>query len=263
MQNNLDQKQWATQKQLKANFRDIQAEQTTSSSSKSWVEQVSGNSYEEFKRPEVHVYLAGPDVFYPDAIQIGDNNKKLLVQLGMIGHFPFDNIIDPEIFKNPKLAAQTIAENNEKIMKDICSEGRVGVILANMNPWHGPSTDVGTSFEIGFMSALSHFKNVIIIGYSEDTRKFEDRVTQDHYKGNVTTDEKGRVWGSDGKEVEKFGCADNLMLTSAIERTGGKICKTFEEAAILAKELSDNLIKQLEEKREQTVARQNKQWAMS
>ncbi len=258
MQDNLGQKKWADQEHQKTSLKDIQAEQGAASTSQSWVKTVSG-----FTRPEVHVYLAGPDVFYPNAIQIGDDNKKFLETLGMIGHFPLDNIIDPEIFKNQKLAAQTIAANNEKIMNGICSEGRVGVILANMNPWHGPSTDVGTSFEIGFMSALSYSKNVIIIGYSDDTRMFEERVVDDHYEGEVTTDEKGKVWGSDGKEVEKFGCADNLMLTSAIERTGGKICKTFEEAAMLAKELSDNLIKQLEENRKSKIARQEKQWAMS
>ncbi len=263
MQNNPNKKPWTDLVQLKANLKDIQAEQEASSNAGSWVAQVTGVNSEDFKRPEVHVYLAGPDVFYPEALEISAKNKKLLESLGMIGHFPFDNILNPEIFKNPKLAAQTIAANNEKIMQDICSEGRVGVILANMRPWHGPSTDVGTSFEIGFMSALSYFKNVIIIGYSEDSRIFEDRVVQDYYKGNVTTDANGRIWGSDGKEVEKFSCADNLMLTSAIEKTGGKMCSTFEEAAVLAKELSDKLIKDLEEKRANKIARQEKSWAMS
>ncbi len=191
---------------------------------------------------KAHVYLAGPDVFFPDAIARGEKMKKYLADLGMIGHFPFDNVLDPEIFKNLKLAAQTIAKNNEKIMLDICSDGKIGIILANMMPWHGSSMDVGTSFEMGFMSALSYTKNVIIIGYTNDERNFEDRVIQDYYSGDIRADVNGRVWGSDGMEVERFGCKDNLMLTSAIERTGGAIFDSFEAAADFANSLIESKV---------------------
>ncbi|MFZ4762199.1 MAG: nucleoside 2-deoxyribosyltransferase [Alphaproteobacteria bacterium] len=187
----------------------------------------------------IHAYLAGPDVFFPNAIEIGQAKKDYLASLGIIGHFPFDNEIPPEAFNNPQLAAKTIADANEKMMDDCCKDGNIGIILVNMNPFHGPSMDCGTAFEAGYMSALSKYKgNVIIVGYSADERIFEERVIQDVYNGVGITQSNGMIYGPDGNMIEAFGGEDNLMITAAIERTGDRVCKTFEEAAELAQQLA-------------------------
>lgn len=193
---------------------------------------------------EVHVYLAGPDVFYPDALKIGAEKKAKLAAVGLHGHFPFDNEIPKEAFQNLALAANTIANANEQMMLDCCAEGRIGVILANMTPYHGPSTDVGTGFEIGFMSALAATRNnVIIIGYTTDQRPFEERVIDDYYGGHQHTSERdGMLFGTDGNMIEAFRQADNLMLTNAIAKTGGRVVYSFEEAIQLAVELSDAMM---------------------
>ncbi len=39
------------------------------------------------------IYLAGPDVFLPDAIEIGRAKKELCAKRGFRGLFPFDNEI--------------------------------------------------------------------------------------------------------------------------------------------------------------------------
>jgi nucleoside 2-deoxyribosyltransferase len=129
------------------------------------------------------------------------------------------------------------------MMLNCCGDNKIGIILINMNPFRGPSMDVGTAFEAGFMSALARKNNVIIVGYTSDTRKFEERVITDIYGGpENTTIQDGVTRGSDGIMIETFGGADNLMITAAIERSGGKICQTFEDAAQLAITLAQEKI---------------------
>jgi nucleoside 2-deoxyribosyltransferase len=92
--------------------------------------------------------------------------------------------------------------------------------------------DVGTAFEVGFMSALSYKNNVIIIGYTPDRRSFEERVVEEIHGGwSNITHKNGIPHGTDGTMIEAFGGADNLMITNAILRTGGEIRPTFEDAA--------------------------------
>lgn len=96
---------------------------------------------------QLNAYIAGPDVFYPSAKEKLDSKKMQLTQQNIMGHTPLDNEID---FNNrPKdEVAFEIAYSNELIMKNS------NIILANLDNWHGsPSADVGTAFEMGFMSA--------------------------------------------------------------------------------------------------------------
>jgi hypothetical protein len=192
---------------------------------------------------QIHAYLAGPDIFYPDAVERGALMKQRLLELGIIGHFPFDNEIPKELFQDPDLAAMTIAQANEKMMLDCCQDGRIGIILANMNPYHGPSMDVGTAFEIGFMSALASTKsNVIILGYTANPKPFEQRVIEQFGGQDRIVSQNGIPYGPDGNMIESFGQVDNLMLPQAIQKTGGRIVSNFEEAATLAYQLAQQRI---------------------
>ena len=38
-------------------------------------------------------YLAGPDVFFPDASQIDSEKKRICAKYGLVGLFPLDNEI--------------------------------------------------------------------------------------------------------------------------------------------------------------------------
>ena len=189
---------------------------------------------------ERHAYLAGPDVFMPDALAIGARKKAHLAALGIEGHFPFDNELPPSLLADPRQAATAIAQANERMMLDCCTMGRMGIILANMTPFHGVSMDVGTAFEVGFMSALAATRqNVLIVGYTDDPRLFEERVIADLYGGRTAIVEKnGFLYAPDGMMIEAYGGAENLMLTHAIEKTGGRITASFEEAAALADALT-------------------------
>ncbi len=187
---------------------------------------------------EVHVYLAGPDVFFSDVAAIRERKKAHLAALGLIGHFPFDNELEIEEGDEPQTIGHKIAAANERMMLDCCKDDRIGVILINMTPVRGPFMDVGTAFEVGFMAALSYLRpNVLLIGYSADERSAEARVIEDLFKGQAER-KNGRLFAPDGMAVESFGCRESIMVTQAIERTGGKIFKTFEKAALFAQKQS-------------------------
>jgi nucleoside 2-deoxyribosyltransferase len=42
----------------------------------------------------MQVYLAGPDVFLPDAIEIGRRKVELCARHGLTGLYPLDNAVD-------------------------------------------------------------------------------------------------------------------------------------------------------------------------
>jgi nucleoside 2-deoxyribosyltransferase len=189
---------------------------------------------------EIHCYLAGPDVFYPNAKEIGEAKKAKLAVFGIKGHFPFDNELSAKAFRDPHEASNAIGKANEQMMLTCFESGRLGIILVNMTPFRGPSMDVGTSFEVGFMSALAEFKNnIVIIGYSDDQRLFEDRVIDDFYGRQGIAEKNDFLYGPDGMKIDAYGGAENLMITHAIEKTGGGFVKSFDEAVALARKLAD------------------------
>jgi nucleoside 2-deoxyribosyltransferase len=188
-----------------------------------------------------NVYLAGPDVFFPDVTERAARMKALLAERGMTGLFPLDSELDPTKFPDRKDLGLAIARANEALMRkaDIC--------LANVQPWRGVEADDGTSYEIGFMAALDK----IIVLYTNDQRPFFERITNDVYGGDVYQDGPFQRGGSDHMMVEEFDrFADNLMLinaaaASAEQATGEKFDPAtivqfgFEAAADLAKRLWD------------------------
>lgn len=170
------------------------------------------------------VYLAGPDVFKKDPVQVGKEKKLALKKAGHVGKFP----MDPEIkdFAHDKKTAYTIAKGNEDLM-DSCQ-----VILINMTPWHGPSMDVGTAFEVGYMKHKAKYTPTLLIGYYEGEVQpdFTKRVAEMHYGGNVHFAENGDVTDKEGISLENFDLPENLMIAAAIHHTGGEIFHSFDEA---------------------------------
>ena len=174
---------------------------------------------------KLHVYLAGPDVFTPDPIKIGAEKKRLVNEAGHIGHFPMDPEFDS--FGNNKETAYKIGVANEGLMK------MSQVILANMTPFRGSSMDVGTAFEVGYMSyKYDSDPYILIIGYYEGecNLNYAKRLTDITYQGNVILEENGVLRGEDGMSLENFDLSENLMIPAAIHKTGGAIYMSFHEA---------------------------------
>ena len=152
----------------------------------------------------LRVYLAGPDVFLPDAHAVARAKQAACAAHGFDGVFPFD--IDAEATAAGDEAAGTaIARANIALMRG-CD-----AILANVTPFGGASADVGTAFEMGFFAALDR----PIYAYSADPRGFAERVRA------LAGLPAGATRHADGVAIEDFGHGDNLMLSGAAAVSGG------------------------------------------
>src|SRR5260370_33960227 len=88
------------------------------------------------------IYLAGPDVFLPDAVDIGRRKVELCKRHGLIGLYPLDNAIDIAA----EDASLRIFRGNETMMIE------ADAIIANLTPFRGPGADAGTVYELRFMA---------------------------------------------------------------------------------------------------------------
>jgi len=147
----------------------------------------------------MRIYLAGPDVFLPDPIGRAEALKAICARFGMVGVSPLD-VFEPAPVEWATLdEAMRIARQNEAHIAS-CD-----ALVANLTPFRGPSADVGTVFEIGFMRALGR----PVCGWSNHPAKFADRTRE--FLGP----------SGDGMLIEEFGLADNLMIEGAITASGG------------------------------------------
>lgn len=92
------------------------------------------------------IYLAGPDVFRPDAIERGARLKRLCAEHGLEGLYPLDNRLPPGL--TPAAAARWILEANIALLRS------ADAVLANLEPFRGLEPDSGTVFEVGMAVAL-------------------------------------------------------------------------------------------------------------
>lgn len=147
------------------------------------------------------IYLAGPDVFFPDALQIGAAKKEICRRYGFQGCWPFDNEVNP--LPTPESAFE-ISRLNEEMIE------QCDAVVANLSPFRGVSADPGTVFEIGYAAGLGKQ----VHGYSWDLRRYGERVRSSDLHAAGDVDQKGH-------HIENFGLADNLMIEGAIHRRGG------------------------------------------
>ena len=148
------------------------------------------------------VYLAGPDVFLPDAVEIGRRKVELCLRYGLEGLYPLDNKIDLAAAD----ASLHIFRGNEAMMN------AAGAIIANLTPFRGPGADAGTVYELGYMAA----RGKLCLGYSNDPSLYAERAAR---STELKTSE-GRLIDPQGLTVENFGLADNLMIIHALDLHG-------------------------------------------
>jgi nucleoside 2-deoxyribosyltransferase len=148
------------------------------------------------------VYLAGPDVFLLDAVDIGRRKVDLCARYGLTGLYPLDNKIDLAAAD----ASLQIFRSNEAMMN------AADAIIANLTPFRGPGADAGTVYELGYMAA----RGKLCLGYSNDPSLYAERVAR---FTELKTSE-GRLTDAQGLTVENFGLADNLMMIHALDLYG-------------------------------------------
>ena len=172
------------------------------------------------------IYLAGPEVFLEDAKQIADEKRAICAAHGFEGRFPLDCDLDLSGMSKRE-AGFAIFRANRKMM-DGCD-----LVIANMTPFRGPSMDVGTAFEIGYMAG--HGKPVL--GYTNVTALFADRTKAFLGPDPTTRPSDGQPADANNMAVEDFDQVDNLMLESAIVEAGFEVVRTDVPADRLYRDL--------------------------
>ena len=151
------------------------------------------------------IYLAGPDVFLPDPHARAAALKAICARHELLGVFPLDGLEGEPAGWAALPDWEAIALRNEAHIRG-CD-----ALVANLTPFRGPSADVGTVFELGFMRALGR----PVFGWSNTAVRFSER-TRAAFGGLNGHD-------PDGLAVESFGCADNLMIDGAVRASGGAL----------------------------------------
>jgi nucleoside 2-deoxyribosyltransferase len=111
-----------------------------------------------------------------------------------------------------------ISRATERVMRSY------DAMIVNLTPFRGPSADVGSAYEMGFMRALSR----PIFAYTNDDRPFFDRVVE-FCGGTVRERPTSMHEDDDGMAIERFMLRDNLMLDGGVISSGG--CLVAEPTA--------------------------------
>jgi len=159
----------------------------------------------------LRAYLAGPDIFLTDAGQWAERKKRICAHHGLVGISPLDHPSD-----EPPWGAlpdwRRIASRNEALIRS-CA-----LMIANLTPFRGPSADVGTVYEVGFMRALGR----PVFGYATTATPFTQRMLDFAAAlGGATTGADGFSRDADGMLIEQFDLFDNLMIEAGILGSGG------------------------------------------
>jgi nucleoside 2-deoxyribosyltransferase len=167
------------------------------------------------------IYLAGPDVFLPDAAIVGQRKKDICARFGLEGLFPLDN----EIAQSDGASLRIFRANTA--MMDAAD-----AVIANLTPFRGPSADPGTVYELGHMAG----RGKLCLGYSNVAGTYLDRVRS---REAVRRDEqRGRYFDDQGWIVEDFSLADNLMIVHALDEFGHALVLPREPLSDPARDLT-------------------------
>ena len=146
----------------------------------------------------MRVYLAGPDVFLSNAMEIGQAKKDICSRFGFEGVYPLDADF------SGLLELGSPADWGYKSF-DLMVELMDGcdLMIANMTPFRGPSMDVGTAVEMGYM----YGRGKPVFGYTNASTDYADRVEPD------------------GFSIEGFDLIDNCMVEGPVHKTGAFVIR--------------------------------------
>jgi len=150
----------------------------------------------------VKAYLAGPDVFLPNARVQAKRKVAICAQYNVAGCAPLNEDIE-------SLAALPDDEAWKVIFsKDLAMMAACDIIIANLTPFRGPSADAGTLVEVGWFLGRGR----PVFGYSNSGASFAQRSRR---HAAAIPDPLA------GLSVEGFGLPDNLMIPGAVLEGGG------------------------------------------
>jgi nucleoside 2-deoxyribosyltransferase len=150
----------------------------------------------------VQAYLAGPDVFLPDAREHARRKAAVCAQHGIVGRPPLNEDVESLRAMPDDEAWRTIFRKDLEMM-EACD-----VAIANLTPFRGASADAGTLVELGWFLGRGR----PVFGYSNSAVPFAERSRSQTL---AVPDPLA------GLSVGGFGLPDNLMIAGAVLEAGG------------------------------------------
>jgi nucleoside 2-deoxyribosyltransferase len=147
-------------------------------------------------------YLAGPEVFLPEAREHARRKIEICAQHGILGRTPLNEDLKRTAEMSDAVFATAI------FYKDLAMMEACDIIIANLTPFRGASADSGTLVEVGWFLGRGR----PIFGYSNSATLFAER-SRKHVEA-MPDPHPGLI-------VHGFGLPDNLMIPSAVLRGGG------------------------------------------
>ena len=155
----------------------------------------------------ITAYLAGPDVFLPDAVEHAARKVAICARFGFRGLPPLNQDVGT--------AAKELETWQAIFAKDIAMMEQSNIIIANLTPFGGASADAGTLIEVGWFLG----KGKPIFGYSNTRENFEARMRR----------QLGAGYAELG--IEGFHLPDNLMIVGAVHGGGYPIFVPADDTA--------------------------------
>jgi nucleoside 2-deoxyribosyltransferase len=152
-------------------------------------------------------YLAGPDVFLPNAVAHAARKVEICRRFGLRALPPLNQDVET--------AAKALDIWQAIYAKDIAMMERCDIIIANLTPFGGASADAGTLIEVGWFLG----KGKPIFGYSNTSESFEQRMRR----------QLGEGYADLG--IEGFHLPDNLMIVGAVRSCGYPIFVPTDDKA--------------------------------
>lgn len=153
------------------------------------------------RRPRV--YLAGPAVFRPDAVEIGRAQVALCAEFGFEGLYPLDNEI-----KGGDGPLDTLIYRGNMAMIRAADFG-----IFDLSPFQGIFADVGTAFELGAFAMAGKPAFAYTTSGATLLERAEQALDVHYVEGRGPIDPKT------GNSIEDFGNADNLMLAAFLKES--------------------------------------------
>jgi nucleoside 2-deoxyribosyltransferase len=166
------------------------------------------------------VYLAGPEVFFPDVTEVAARLKALCRAQGLEGLFPTDAERPTGKGIGPALAIY---------LGNVALIDRSDAVVADISPFRGAGMDPGTAWEIGYAVA----RRLPVFAWSHDLRPYADRV------GPLGSGPRGPV-DADGLLVEDFGLVENLMITESVVAVDASAEAAIERCAAALRKVGRN-----------------------
>ncbi len=146
------------------------------------------------------IYLAGFDVFYPDAKAVLNQKKALCDKYGFKGLAPLDNEVD---LAQPKSSIRkAIYEANISLIEES------DILCVNLNAFRHGEPDAGSVFEIGYGAALGKRVYIYVDSSASMLEKTKANDAGCSYKDGIWFDGQGLI-------IEDFDGMFNLMITES------------------------------------------------